>query len=63
MGRTVKFEQSPPRWACQTISNEGAAVPLLAQYVNHTQKGGKKVPRKVGKDGKNPMEKENQYPR
>lgn len=52
MGRTVKFEQSPPRWACQPISNEGAAVPPLAQYVNHTQKGGKKVPRKVGKDGK-----------
>lgn len=24
MGRTVEFEQSPPRRACQAISNEGA---------------------------------------
>ncbi|MEE1388605.1 MAG: hypothetical protein UGF83_08150 [Collinsella sp.] len=47
----MKFEQSPPRWACQPISNEGAAVPSLAQYVNHTQKGGK-IKRSQGRSGK-----------
>lgn len=46
----MEFEQSPSRRASRPISNEGAAVPSLAQYVYHTQKGGKKVSRKVEKD-------------